>query len=286
MTYFYWTLQWVPDVVRGEFVNIGVLVGEERGRDWAFRHVSSFQRANSIGGDAGRAQSYLNALRDRVAKTMLPPSAMWEARPLSFADVESTRAHQSNSLRLAPPRRVVAASAEAALELVYPLMVEEPPVSRRLRTRDRVVRTFRQELERSLPLEDLTYAWDARATAGSQRGRFDVVLQNDERAQLGHAWSFQARDAAKTAESTAAWAWFIERFRTEGATILTAPKQALLLPRQTHVIVVHDEPTSDEQHANYRAALEAWRKLDIEARPTAEVRSAAEDVREHLDLVA
>lgn len=45
--YQYWLIRYVPNAVRGEFVNIGVLVGMD-GKDWALRTVDSFTRASLL----------------------------------------------------------------------------------------------------------------------------------------------------------------------------------------------------------------------------------------------
>lgn len=278
MTLHYWTIRWVPDVIRGEYINIGVLVGDEARPDWAIRHVSNFKRANMLGGEAGRAQSYLRALAHRVEDT-LPPLGVFDHRPPpSYGEIERIRLHQSNSIQLSPPRLVHADTANQALNIIYPLMVDEPEVQRRTSTRLRLVRDLGLRLERSLLTDEIPVERDLSAQAALQRNRFDFTVGTSGNAYLAHAWSFRTKQPDHVAETTGAWAWFVREFRREGAVVTSRSGRRLELGPDTPLLVVHDEPSSDEQFDVLRAARSSWEQLGARVHEADEMDAAVRDV--------
>lgn len=283
MTYQYWTIRWVPDVVRGEFVNIGVLVGSEERNDWAIQSVENFTRANSLGGDAGRAKSFIRALERRVEQALLPDGVAWGGERLTFADVERLRAHQSNSVQLAAPRRLHAASAEAGMQMIYALMVLEPAVISREQKRVRLARRLERDLQDRLPRELVTQR-RAKARADGQRGGFDLLARTPERLQLANAWSFTARNVDTLAREHQSWAWFISNLRDDGGQITVNGDASVVIPPDVPLVVVHDMPKTDEQHDVYKSARIAWDSLDIKAFEQGEMHAAAEYMREQFVL--
>lgn len=285
MRHQYWTIRYVPDPVRGEYVNIGVLVGGFEQTDWALRYVKNTNRANQLGGDAGRAVAYLSGLRRLVDDTMRPPEMLVGGERISFDLVERLRAHQRNSIQLAAPRVVAAANAQAALDLLYPLMVDEPEKRTRDSSRNRIVSDLRAGLVRGISSHEMTVLRNMEGQVGRQRGKLDFVLKADGRTQLAHAWSFRAQDAEPTRKSALAWSWFLREFRASGMEIPeTKDRSALRLPATTPLLVVHDEPKGSEQEDAFAAACQAWGQLDVELRPTTEIMAAVQDVKAHLEL--
>lgn len=286
MTMHFWTIRWVPDVVRGEFINIGVLAGDDETHDWAIQHVDSFKRANLLGGDAGRAESYLGALTQRVSASLLPPGMFGDRPGLSFAEVERIRAHQSNSVQLGAPRLVHAASAVDALSIVYPLMVDEPEVHRRSRARTRLVNALGTRLERALSQRDVELERNLVGRAALERGRFDFVAATHEHSQLAHAWSFRTQDATITAEKTGAWAWFLSEFRRQGVQLASRDGRTFDVKADTPLVVIHDAPSSDDQYDVLRAARASWLRLGATVHESDELDAVAHDVLENLALAS
>lgn len=286
MTMQYWTIRWVPDVVRGEFVNIGVLAGDDETRDWAIQHVDSFRRANLLGGDAGRAQSYLEALSRRVSSSLLPPGIFGDAPELSSVEIERIRAHQSNSVQLSEPRLVHASSALEALGIIYPLMVDEPEVHRRSRARTRLVNALGTKLERVLSSREVDLERNLVGRAAMERGKFDFVAASGHHAQLAHAWSFRTQDASITAEKTGAWAWFVSEFRRQGVHLASKDGRSFDLDSDTPLVVIHDAPSSDGQAEVLRAARSSWRQLGATVHESDELDEATREVLKNLALAS
>lgn len=284
MIYHYWTIRWVPDVVRGEYVNIGVLVGNGE-RDWAFRAVENLQRATALGGDAGRATSFLSALRRRVESTLLPDSEAWGGRPLSFADVERMRAHQSNAVQLAAPRVLSVTSAEQGLQIMYPLMVEEPERRTRDTSRRQLVRALDKDLQAAIGPQ-ITTRHGARARAEGQRGNFDLVFEHEEHLQLAHAWSFTVRDQDRLAQTHQAWAWFVRMLRKDGGMLQPGGGDSRYIDKDTPLAIVHDRPQTAEQREVFDSARTSWRDLGVAAFEKDEMSDAVTQITRDLALAS
>ena len=262
MTYHYWTVRWVPDVARGEFVNIGVLVGADD--DWAFRGVTNLQRATSLGGDAGRATSILKALEGRVQRSMLPAGEAWGGEPLSHSEIERMRSHQSNAVQLAAPRLLHARTATEGLEIIYPLMVEEHPRRTRDTTRRKLIRDLQQDLDLHLG-QRVTTMRGSRARADGQRGSFDLLIEHGEQMHLAHAWSFANNHIDQVATNHQSWAWFVRMFRKDGAQLYPRAGATRVIDKDTPLSIVHDRPRSAEQREVFNSAEAAWRELGVTA---------------------
>lgn len=283
MTYHYWTIRWVPDVVRGEFVNLGVLVGNDERQDWALEFVEDFGRASALGGDAARAASFLRSLRNRVDSALLPDAEVWGQRPLSFADVERLRAHQSNAVQLAAPRLLAVDSAAQGLQIIYPLMVEERTRRTRDTTRTRLVNALENDLRTGTHPELVTRR-RTQARADGQRGSFDLVAQTPGHIQLAQAWSFTTSNVEYTAEKHQAWAWFVRMLRHEGGELQTRENSVIRVRADAPLLVIHDRPKTDSQRELFDSARVSWEALDIRAFEDVEMRDAVGMMRQGLAL--
>lgn len=269
MTYNYWLLHYVPDTVRGEFVNIGVIVGDDARADWAIRRVESFTRANRLGGDASLSQSWLERLDRRVAAAgsddiQLLPVAVDAA--ISRAWIDRQRARLNNAVQISQPTPVATDDAAAAAELLFARLVNESTREERSTARTRIVRNLRSAFEQTGRLQlGMNLQSRAQAAVGRQHGQFDFAVGDRDAAQLSQAWSFRMKDAGQVDEMVRSWSYLVGRIRDEGATLSgfgPRPKLAIVSP-DVPIWAVYDEPATDAQHESLLVAQEAWSKLDI-----------------------
>jgi hypothetical protein len=120
--YDYWLIRYVPDTIRGEHVNIGVLVGGDD--DWALRRVTSFARASLLGGNASLTQPWLTHLAGALATH----NALTRAKCGQFtpAGIELIRTQMNNTIQLSARMPVLGTSAASAADLLFELLVAEP----------------------------------------------------------------------------------------------------------------------------------------------------------------
>lgn len=127
MRHNYWTIRYVPDPVRGERVNIGVIVGSDDERDGAMRIVDSPARANRLGGGAQRALAYVNALQRRVESALLPEDGLpRDSAPITSALLDRLHSHQENAVQVSSARTIAGADVNRARQGRYHLLRQLP----------------------------------------------------------------------------------------------------------------------------------------------------------------
>ncbi|NQX28312.1 DUF3037 domain-containing protein [Microbacteriaceae bacterium VKM Ac-2854] len=276
MSYSYWLLRYVPDTVRGEFVNIGVIVGDDDRADWAIRTVESFVRANRLGGDASLSKSWLDRLVQRVAanqdtNAQLYPVALDTGISRSWLDRQRSRLN--NSVQISPPTPVATADAASAADLLFSRLVNEAAREERSTSRTRLVKNLRSRFEQTGRLQlGMNLQAKAEATVGRQHGQFDFAVGDRRAMQLTQAWAFQVKDLPRVDEMVRSWNYLAGRIRDEGANISgfgLGARSALVSP-DVPIWAVHDEPTTDAQRESLLVAQEAWSKLGVRSVSSAE----------------
>ena len=141
-------LRWVPDVVRGEFANVGVILREARpeGR-MLVRFARSWRRVRAVdpGVDAGLLEEIAEELAQRLPAVMQDGGT----RPL----LEVLRSSFSNGLQVTEPRACLAETLEAEMGRLLAMYVEPIGVTREARVlaaatgRAAIVRGMRREFE-------------------------------------------------------------------------------------------------------------------------------------------
>lgn len=282
MTYRYWLLRYVPDVLRGERVNVGVVVGSDEADDWAIRKVSSFARANRLGGgDAADVLDGLIRLEDVISpggSWKLPVDARLEPQRISSGWMDRVRRQQQNNLQIAAPQLVRATSAAEAADVLFELLVVEPSPRATSRGRNEAVRELRHAfLEHHLRRWDLQA--DVRLTTGRQRTKFDVAVGRERVAQLTQVWSFDLQRMEPLRERLQAANFVTYRLRKQGGELTTPGRKQdpVEVSQDVPVRVLYVPPVKDIQREVLDEAREAWRDLDVRPVPLSEVDSIAEE---------
>jgi Protein of unknown function (DUF3037) len=141
----FFLIRYVPDPVRGEFANIGVLLREVGGSDAGpqLRFTRDWARVRCM--DAGADIALLEALESEIA-ARLPHSAT------DFKPVLSTLEDSlSNSIQITEARACLAVSLAAELDLLMKMYVEPLKVAatRRATGRTAIAAAMRSEFERA-----------------------------------------------------------------------------------------------------------------------------------------
>src|SRR6266511_5505150 len=159
MGYHYSLLRFVPDPARGEFVNLGILAGDDEAEDWELRLIQNLRRAKAIDdkGALGLALSFASDLEEHiVAIEQLPGTA--GTTPISVDFVGQLSDEMQNVVQLSPPAPVDAESAETALDMLFSELVVDPTSHRfRFQKKHRAVVSPRQAYRaHEIPEEAIT----------------------------------------------------------------------------------------------------------------------------------
>lgn len=288
MRYDYWLLRYVPNTVRGEFVNIGVLAGAD-GHDWALRRVFSFTRASRLGGDASLASDWLNRLSERVKprSTMFGSFSPGEAlgiEGISTYWIERQQGFLNNAVQIAAPVPVEAESAQKAADMLFDVLVLENPGKGRIRRKARIISDLQYEYLTEAHLKmNIDLRPRVKAIVGAQSGTFDFAVGQNQVRQLTQVWSFGLKDLDRVDQDVRAWSYLVGRIRDEGgrvtATAVGHTKRTLEISPDVPVRVVYERPETDTQKDHFRVAQDAWSKLGVVAFPTDQMGRVASEAR-------
>ena len=266
MRYNYWTMRYLPDPARGEFVNIGLLVGQD-GADWAVRTVHSFDRVSRLGGDLNVARHWSSNFREMVAANTDALAGI----VISQGTINSLRGFHNNAVQLSAPLPVVAESAEAAIEVLYDRLVLEPAHSPRSTSHSRAVRTLGEAYGQLRPT--LSLCKRVKVRAGRQSLDFDFALKGNRIEELSRVWSFDLKDMDPQVEKVQAWGFRLQELR-EGGGELTGEQQ-LAIDQDVPVKVLYVPPKTAAQRESLDLAQDAWKKVEAKAYPLDQARELA-----------
>jgi hypothetical protein len=252
----YWVIRYVPNVARGEFQNIGIVCGSDGG-DWAVGFDWQF-------------------VHSRVPRDVLE-WAQWFSRQVHQSDayiqdheftrawVEGIRTRQANSIQIAPPMPIGAATAHDAAETLFEhLVLHERPTRKRRVTRRQLRSEVRFYLDYNL-IQGRDYFERPAVQLGQMRADFDFVQVNEQLPVIRNVWAFDVAGLDDLERSVQAWNYGITRLRDDGATML-ANDRSFELPGDSVITAIIDPPRHESQRRMdiYRATLESWEREHVD----------------------
>lgn len=265
--YTYSIIRFVPNLATGEFVNVGVIAGNEELHDWRVRYVSNQTRARKLGEPAavasvfermGALQEWCDNANDGGEDSDESTTAMTEeVLAKLYADWQ-------HMVQLSAPAPVVAASAEEALDLLFTHVVVDS---------ERAALGFRNKWAAVSAMlgayRGVGAAWANNYVRQKQEVRpprypvqFDFVVADGHVVQLAQAWSFEIPSADRVVRDVRAWGWAVEEIRKEGAQIMMGG-DTVNVPKKVDIEVVFLEPKTDAGSAAWAEASTIFKQLDV-----------------------
>ncbi|PJJ58070.1 Protein of unknown function (DUF3037) [Mumia flava] len=265
MSYRYWLLRYVPDPVRGEFVNLGVIVGDGE-CDWAIRRVHNFKRASRLGGDASLAADWLERLERRFPQLPDEQPLGTEAL-LSYGWLEHTRARLNNSIQVSQSAPVSARSAKEAAERLYGFLVKEDQNVSRSGWRATTTRELRRQYEMRMGSKSRSLQSNVYLQARAQRTRFEFALGDDLVVHLTRVWAFDVASTENLRQQIQAWSYAVKVFRERGGDVRNRAHKVPSHPvqRDVPISILYQNPRTDQQQEVFQIAADAWKDLEVNA---------------------
>ena len=288
MRYVYSVVRFVPDPARGEFVNVGAIVGSDQTSEFGLRQVENPSRARQI--DTRKSSEAVWAFLDRIGRCIddheraiesLFPTESGVLDEQWLAGLHTT--HQ-NIVQLSPPTPMVASNAEEALDKVFELLIVDPAHRRfRFQRKNTALAALRAAYARRSVNRGSQLSERVVLRTDRHRERFDFAVTNGKALQLAHAWSFQVPDQETLTEQVRAWGWTVKDARERGG-FLELSNSELVVEQGIDIDVVYIPPLPDQPAPALDDARRVFESLGIHAVPI----ESANDVgdRAHNLLVA
>jgi hypothetical protein len=273
MSYSYSLLRFVPDPARGEFVNFGLLVGDDEAKDWELRLIQNYRRAKALDdrGVLTLALSFADRLETHIqALENLPETAA--VLPISTELISRLSTEMLNVVQITAPTPIVAATAAEALDVLAEEMLVDPAARRyRFQKKHRAIADTRRAYRRHhVPPESLEER--APVASGAYDGMFDFAVFNGGVVQLVHCWSFQLPNQDELAEQVKAWAWVVRSLREHGG-VLRVPGREVEVPQgdQIEIAAVAVPPMDGQEDTHaYEEARAAFAETGVRELPPEE----------------
>lgn len=278
MRYDYWVVRYVPDPLRGEFVNIGVIAG--RDADWSIRRVSNLRRASRIGGSATMAEQFLRRIEESITERFDEVQSLLPSRhdvAFNRGRIEDLRQRMNNIVQISEPRPVLAGSAHEAVELAFELMIVDIDHEVRHRSRTRVVHRLREAFDLRPELVHHV-AQHQLVAVGAQTTPIDFAVQSRTVRQMSQVWAFDVKDTRNLQTQIRAWNYLVGLLREDGGVLKSKHgRVGPQIPRQVDINAVFTSPNSDEGAQQLEIARQGWKRLGVDAIPSTESQSVVDE---------
>jgi Protein of unknown function (DUF3037) len=267
MRYDFSVVRFVPDAVRGEFVNIGVIVGSDQTAEWTLRLTDNRKRAQKIDVDSrlGHALKYVEKMereieeyRDAIEDAQAPEME------ISAAWLRLLASQSRNVVQLTEPAAVSAESIHDALEFVFDQFVLEAE-SQRAKFIPRSTAVARiADAYRQLNLTGDHVVRRPRVHGPKYADTFDFVVGNGRAVQLAQAFSFAVSGQESVIERVKSWSWTVKDIRENGG-VASADGRNVAIGQDVEIKAVIVRPQTElSDDSFFDEAMEAFADTKVE----------------------
>ena len=275
-------IRFVPDPARGEFVNVGALVGCEESSEWGIGQISNARRARALGSSDSldAVWSFIDRLGGEIDQYQDSLESLLEADiDLSEDWLECLYRDHRNIVQLSPPAPMVADSAEDALDRVFDLMILDPARQRYgNRWKNEVLAATRRAYRRhSITASDIHERVEL--STKSYNDRFDFAVTNGTTLQLVRSWSFQISGWRQVSEQIKSWGWTVQSTRDDGGFITVRDGRSFDVQTDVDIEVIYVPPDADRSENVFEESKSVFDDLGVYSVPLNEVNGVARRAR-------
>jgi hypothetical protein len=278
----------VPNPARGEFVNVGAIVGSETSSEWQIRQIENPRRARAI--DEGSLLDGVWSFMDRVGTAIdlfeQETESLFEpSTDLTERWLDELHRDRQNIVQLSPPTPMAAASADDAMDRIFELMILDPASREyRFQKKHAALAAVRSAYAERAIRKGVDLRERVQLLTQHHSGRFDFAVTNGHALQLTQTFSFQVPDQEALAEQVKAWGWTIRDARESGGEITTSEGKTFEVQKDVDVEVVYVPPLADHPAPALADARSVFEALSITSYPLGDASAVA--TRAHDLLVA
>lgn len=281
LRYTYSVARFVPDTIRGEFVNIGLVVVNDDTGEALVANLQNRKRArcidvNSTLPSVVEALERLSARFDVSSERDSTPDQNHEISPEGWLR-QIAREYQ-NMLTFTAPQWILAESVhQASARLTHRFLLEPQSEKAAFLNRSSAVARLKKAYQsRALfGLEEIAVHESAAIKAATHKIKCDFVVTNGRALQIAHAFSFQIPNTEQLSETIRAWSFSIGEIRSGGATALVSANALAVHPTiDVEVVFVPPQTRTGEDLLEETRAM--FEPIDVKLRPMSEASEVAD----------
>jgi hypothetical protein len=286
MRFVYSVVRFVPDPARGEFVNVGAIVGSEDSSEWQLRQIDNPVRARAI--DDRRALDAVWSFLNRVGTAIddyetATERLLFDGVELSEAWLERLYVDHRNVVQLSQPTPMIAATAEEALDQVFEQLVIDPAQRKyRFQKKHAALAAVRSAYRAHGVRRGANLRERVMLETEHHQERFDFAVTNGHVLQLTQTWSFQVPDQEFLAEQVKAWGWTVRDVQQHGGTATLADGSTFEVEHDVDVEVVFVPPQPGQEAPALRDARNVFDALRVRQAPIEEATQVGQRARDLL----
>jgi hypothetical protein len=265
LKYHYSVIRFVPSPTRGEFVNLGVIVGSDATDEWAMELVGRKSRAAKLD-DAGilpLVSTELQRLQLRFSGD--DEESSWSDGPeINEVWLAEMASQSRNVVQYTPPQPILAVDVAAAMEKLWnTFIVDHVPQKRESLSRHQIRTRYLKSLQQFQLTPDQLKA-KVKLSTGHSTTSIDVAVYNGVAKRLTQCWSFQVKDTESVLNEVKAWGWTMRDLRRSGGEIRTSTRR-IQVPGEVELSVVY-APMADTRPDEFtQEAIEVFNDADVHA---------------------
>jgi hypothetical protein len=224
MRFIYSLIRYVPDPVRGEFVNVGAIAGSEESSEWEVRQVENAVRARQM--DERGSLPAVWEFIDRISRdvdvhetAVHEPTRDHPSIELSEAWLGDLSQNLRNIVQVTRPVPLIAESVSEALDQVFAELVVDPARRAGSQNKHPALAAVRKAYTAAGLRKEEDMFERVVLRTGTHRERLDFAVTNGRALQLTQTWSFQVADQETLAEYVKAWGWTMKAVQKEGGAV-------------------------------------------------------------------
>lgn len=279
MRFLFSVLRFVPDPVRGEFINIGVIVGSDEANDWRLRIVDNYSRATRID-ESGMLPSvihFLTGISSEIDDYLISMESMFSPeKEINSRWLRRLQEISRNILQLSPPSPLIAETIDEATTLVFDEFIVEPERRRfPFKKKTEAMSALRWAFTGAGLVKGRDFFERLEIRGKNHRENFDFAVSRKKIVQLSQAWSFQLPNSRQLAEDIKAWAWTVQDIRGGGGSALSGGDEILVEP-DVDIIATFIPPIAGQSDQVFVEALYAFDQIKVKTIKVEEVNQVSQ----------
>ena len=258
MSYIFSIVRFVPDQLRGEYVNVAAVLGDESSDlPWSILALENWDRAKALDPDAMLVAR--EVVQDLPAEL---DSIEGESRREVLTEL-GTR--YGRLLQVTAPTVLDLPEYDGACAVARTFLVDRTKASRQIFTKEGAVKALREQLLEAGLTRGGEFDVKVPMNIGTHAFEIDAVVYNGKALMISQAFSYRRKKPQDVLPQVHAWGFFMLKLRDGDAATVKLAERSLVIPQDVDVKAI-TIPAASQSQAQLETLSEARKVFaDVDA---------------------